>query len=141
MTNTPIIAEEHLPSGTQRTRSLEVILGLLPLVLGMQLLMWLVYLPVAPRGNADFRAFYSAGYFMRSGRGAQLYDTQALKATQDSLISRVPASLPYTHPPYEALIFVPLSIFPYRVAYFTFLTLNLISLLICYKLLKEKLWR
>ncbi len=134
------IAQAAPPSGTQRTRSLDVILGLLPLVLGLQLLVWIVYLPVALRGDADFRAFYSAGYMVRSGQGGQLYDSQALKAVQDARISRSAGLLPYTHPPFETLLFAPFSIFPYRGAYLIFLGLNLTCLLICYRLLRKKLW-
>jgi len=45
---------------------------MLPIVLGIQLLAWLIFLPAAIDGNADFRQVYSAGYILRSGRGRQL---------------------------------------------------------------------
>ena len=141
MLNERTIVEDHLPSGTQRTRSLEVILGLLPLVLGLQLLIWIVYLPVALRGDADFRNCYSAGAIVRSGRGHHLYDYELQKNIQDAVISQSSNVLPYVHLPYEALLFVPLSVLSYRNAFFCFFGLNLLCLLVCYRMLRGKLGR
>jgi len=129
------------PSGTQRSRSLEVILGLLPLVLGLQLLIWLVYLPVALRGDADFRAYYSAGHLVRSGYASQLYDFESQRRVQNNLVSPSTTLLPFIHPPYESLLFVPLTFFSYRTAYLLFLGLNLFCILVCYQLLRRRLWR
>jgi hypothetical protein len=141
MTNTPMTAEEHLPSGAQRTRSLEVILGLLPLVLGLQLLIWIVYLPVALRGDADFRNCYAAGMILQSGRGHQLYDYELQKTIQDKFISPSSNVLPYVHLPYEALLFAPLAAFSYRSAFFCFFGFNLLCLLVSYRMLRKKLGR
>jgi Glycosyltransferase family 87 len=141
MLNTPKTLEEDLPSGTQRTRSLEVVLGLLPLVLGLQLLIWIVYLPVALRGDADFRNCYTAGMILRSGRRHQLYDYELQKNIQDAFISQSSNVLPYVHLPYEALIFAPLTVLSYRNAFFCFLGFNLLCLLVCYRMLRGKLGR
>jgi len=46
--------------GNSRTKSLDIVLGLLPLLLGLQLIIWIAYLPAAQRGNADFRVFIPA---------------------------------------------------------------------------------
>jgi hypothetical protein len=123
------------------TRSLEIILGLLPLILGLQLLIWIVYLPVALRGSADFRAYYSAGYLVRSGQAGQLYDLDVQKGAQNNLISPSSTLLPFIHPPYESLLFVPFAWFRYRTAYWLFLGLNLVCVFDCYRLLRGRLWR
>jgi dolichol-phosphate mannosyltransferase len=133
--------EEPLPSRTQRTRSLEVILGLLPLVLGLQLLIWLVYLPAALRGNADFRNCYSTGLLLVSGRGHQIYDYEVQHKLQDAFVSQTPTGMPYVHPPYEALLFVPFSFLTYRGAFLCWLGLNVVCLLVSYRILRGRLWR
>src|SRR5215470_3096116 len=122
-------------------RSLEVILGLLPLVFGLQLIIWIVYLPAALRGNADFRNCYTAGLILKSGQGHRIYDYRLQKEIQDSVISKSPMVLPYVHLPYEALLFVPLALLTYRNAYLCILALNLLCLFGCYRMLRKKLWR
>lgn len=142
----PVISScGELPGGVSGrqpgTHSLEVILGLLPLVLGLQLIIWIVYLPAALRGNADFRVYYAGGYLVRSGQGNRLYDDEQQNAAQNALVSRYPTVLPFTHLPYEALVFAPFSLLPYQAAYFSFLGLNLLCLAACYLLLRRRLWR
>ncbi len=110
---------------------------MLPIVLGIQLLAWLIFLPAAIDGNADFRQVYSAGYILRSGRGRQLYDYQLQKAVQNSVVSPAVTVLPYVHLPFEALLYAPLSWLSYRHAYLFFLLLNILCLLTCYGLLRE----
>ena len=105
------------------TRFQEVILGLLPLLLGGQLLLWVVLLPVGLRGDADFGMFYTAGFMVRAGHSRQLYDYDAETRFQKALVSKTPA--PYTHLPYEALLFDPVSMLSYRTAYLAFVVFNL----------------
>jgi len=121
-------------------RSLEVILGLLPLVLGLQLIIWLVYLPAALQGNADFRNCYSTGLLLRSGRGHQIYDYAIQNDVQTAFISRTATGMPYVHPAYEALLFVPLSFLSYRYAFLCWLGLNLVCLLVSYRMLEKRFW-
>jgi hypothetical protein len=104
-------------------RSDQVIVAFLPLLLGGELLLWIVLLPVGMRGDADFAMFYTAGSMVRAGYAHQIYNYDAETRFQNELVSKTPA--PYTHLPYEALLFAPLSALPYRVAYCTFLLLNL----------------
>lgn len=101
----------------------EVIFGLLPLLLGGQLLLWVVLLPIGLRGNADFGMFYTAGSMVRGGHSHELYDYDVETRFQNALVSKTPA--PYTHLPYEALLFDPISKLPYRSAYLMFVVLNL----------------
>lgn len=78
--------------------------------------------------EADFRAFYTAGYLLRTAP-AHLYDFNVQKALQDRLVSPARYSLPYYHLPYEALLYEPLSRLPYWSAYRCALLLNSVLLL------------
>lgn len=110
-------------AGWPPSRFHEVIAALLPLLLGGELLLWIVLLPVGLRGDADFAMFYTAGYMVRVGQSGQLYNYDVETRFQNQLVSKTPA--PYTHLPYEALLFAPVSLLPYRVAYWSFLLVNL----------------
>ena len=94
------------------------------------------------RGDPDFTVFYTAGKILREGRRAQLYQSNEQLAVQcefarNSDIRRGP--LPYIHPPFEALFFLPLTFLSYSRA---FLAWNLINLAILFgvsRLLKNSL--
>ena len=120
--------------GRPQNRFHEVIAALLPLLLGGELLLWIVLVPVGLRGQVDFAMFYTAGYMVRIGQSGQLYNYDVETRYQNQLVSKTPA--PYTHLPYEALLFAPISLLPYRVAYWLFLLVNL-SLAIFGLLLQE----
>ena len=84
------------------------------------------------RGDPDFTVFYTAGKILRAGQGSQLYQSNALLAVQaefsrNSDIRRGP--LPYIHPPFEALLFLPLTFLSYTQA---FVAWNLINLAILF---------
>jgi hypothetical protein len=100
------------------------------------LLVFGLYTPLIRAGHVDFRNMYSAGYMIRTGHGHEIYDAGAQKLFQDELISRENSPLPYIRPAYSALFYVPLSLLPFRQAYFTFLALNLAGLLLCMQLLR-----
>ena len=79
------------------------------------------------RGDPDFTVFYTAVNILREGRGAELYNASTQDAVQrqftaNSDIRRGP--LPYIHPPFEALVFLPLTFLPYTAA---FVVWNLIN--------------
>jgi hypothetical protein len=73
----------------------------------------------------DFRTQYVAGYMVRAGFGHQLYDYEAARRFQSDRVSDSDKALPFIHLAYEALLYVPLSFFKYRTAYFFFLLGNL----------------
>jgi hypothetical protein len=84
------------------------------------------------RGDPDFTVFYTAGKILRERHGGGLYDPYVQQAVQrqftaDSDIRRGP--LPYIHPPFEALVFLPLTLFPYPVAFAIWEVLNLVMLI------------
>ena len=80
------------------------------------------------RGDPDFTVFYTAGKMLRQGLGPQLYHPHAQQAvqatfTRDLDIRRGP--LPYIHPPFEALVFLPLTFLPYPTAFALWNLINL----------------
>lgn len=82
-------------------------------------------------GHSDFVSFYAAGKMLRSGEGRQLFDRAAQLNIQQQFSSFVRARqepFPYIHPPFEALLFVPLSYLPYLPAYGAWFAINLVWL-------------
>lgn len=80
------------------------------------------------RGGPDFTVFYTAARILREGRGAQLYDPHVQhmvqsEFTSNPLIRRGP--LPFIHPPFEAVAFVPLTFLPYPAAFVAWDLMNL----------------
>jgi hypothetical protein len=125
----------------------DLLLGILPMLLAVQLLGWLTFLPSALHGHADFRQLYAAGYMVRTGHASELYDYRAQQNFQDALVGNDERALPFIRPAYQALFFVPFSLLPYRSAYLAFLVLNTLLLAIASWLLRStmenlaRVWR
>lgn len=80
------------------------------------------------RGDPDFTVFYTAGSMLRHGLGQQLYDPRAQQVAQAEFAQNLDirrGALPYIHPPFEALVFLPLTYFPYPQAFLVWNVLNL----------------
>src|SRR5437879_6573714 len=117
----------------RRTRYVQdILLGILPIIFCIQFLAWLTFFPNALRGHADFRQLYIAGYMVRTGHRTQLYDYAAQTFFQNALVSNGELALPFIRPAYQALLFVPFSLFSYRTAYLGFLLLNVLLLALAY---------
>jgi hypothetical protein len=100
-------------------------------MLWLNLLFFLDFREGIKRGYADFTVFYTAGTILREGHGRQLYDKQVQFAVQESFTGHIPfrrGPLPYLHPPFEAPIFVPLTLLPYQQAFFVWDLLNVVAL-------------
>jgi glycosyl transferase family 87 len=83
------------------------------------------------RGYPDFTVFYTAATMLRSGLGHQLYDERAQYEVQERIIGRLPSRhgpLPYIHPPFEALIFLPLTFLPYSQAFAVWDLLSVVAI-------------
>ena len=78
----------------------------------------------------DFRQLYAAAYMMRTGQGSTIYDADAQRRTQRDVVSGSGCYIPFIRPAYEALLFAPLSLLPYRAAYVSLLCLNLVLLVV-----------
>src|SRR5215470_19091927 len=91
-------------------------MGLPAICFGLTIQPWLDLRRLVQTGGGDLRLLYTGAYMIRTGHGGLLYDFGAQKTFQDSLVSVRPIPVPFTHPPYESLIFLPFSYLPYRVA-------------------------
>jgi hypothetical protein len=84
------------------------------------------------QGYSDFTIFYAAGLMVRQGLVHRLYDDALQFQIQRSFASGVQirqGPLPYNHPPFEALIFLPLTSLSYAAAYAVWNLINLAILL------------
>jgi len=80
------------------------------------------------KGYPDFTGLYAAGKIVRGGEGRRLYDLGLEYQQQLTFASHVSirhGALPYIHPPFEALLFAPLSLLPYVPAYLVWNGLSL----------------
>lgn len=84
------------------------------------------------KGYPDFTIFYGAAKMLRQGLAASLYDPQVQYQVQQRFAGGVSirqGALPYNHPPFEALLFLPLAWLPYLPAYLAWDTINVFILL------------
>jgi hypothetical protein len=88
----------------------------------------LLTLPHARTGHVDFRHLYTAGYMVRTGHAADVYDYGLYERFQNELVGSAAGALPFNHLAYEALFYVPFSLLTYQHAYFVFFAANLLIL-------------
>jgi len=113
---------------------------LLPLLVGYQILLATMYVPQALGGLDDFRQLYTGGYMVRTGHATELYDYSAQQRFEELLIpTGMHFTLPINHLAFEELLFVPLSLLPYKVAYWVFMAFNGVLLILCVRLLGRRL--
>jgi hypothetical protein len=85
--------------------------------------------------QSDFRVFYTPGYMLRTGQRKSIYDFPTIRRNQDLTVAADDAAVPFVHPAYEAVFFIPFSFLPYRTAYVVWVGVNLVVLaLICFLL-------
>jgi glycosyl transferase family 87 len=68
------------------------------------------------QGRFDFILYYTAGQIVKEGQVRHLYDYELQREFELSLTGR-PYPMPFIHPPFESLLFVPLAFFTYEWAY------------------------
>ncbi|HKW26226.1 MAG TPA: glycosyltransferase family 87 protein [Terriglobales bacterium] len=91
------------------------------------------------QGYPDFTAFYAAGKCVQRGQGSQLYSMQTQARIQQEFASGVKirnGPLPFTHPPFEAALFVPLVFLSYSAAYWVWNAVSLVALAVFLLLLR-----
>jgi hypothetical protein len=121
---------------------LDLALGLLPFTLVAEALVWAIYLPLGLNGFADFRQLYTGGYMIRTGNAALLYDFDAQMRFQDQLFPAASQMvLLITHPAFEEMAFVPLSLLSYRTAFWIFFAINVAALAAALRLLWRRISR
>jgi hypothetical protein len=94
-------------------------------------------LPLGKSGRVDFRHLYTAGYMVRAGHAADVYDYALYEKFQNELVGPTQGALPFNHLAYEALFYAPFSLLNYRDAYLAFLAANLIILVASIRVLRE----
>jgi hypothetical protein len=112
-----------------------LILGLTAILIGLPLTGWTFLL--SHNSLADFRAYYVAGYMLRTGQ--PLYDYALQMQVQNRQVSPEAVATPFLHPAYEALFYVPLSFLGYLQAYWVWVAVNLMVLICVYRLLRPEL--
>src|SRR3990172_12506046 len=72
--------------------------------------------------TGDFLSFYAAGYLVRTGRAANLYDPTTLDWAQRRLYpGGFDEAIGYPLPVFVALLFAPLSLIPFTASFFLFM--------------------
>jgi len=120
----------QVPAYEQKVRSqrkepvLGFLLCLLMILSCAELPFWGGMFSVSLQARMDFRAFYTAGLMLRTGHRRDMYDYPTEYKLQNAEVSR-DATLPFEHLACEAILFMPLSLVPYKAAYFAYLLFNL----------------
>jgi len=141
----PSVVAEGIPGNQPAPRKKEfwpreLVLGLLPLLIGFEMLIWIAYLPLGLRGVAVFRTLFTSGYMLRTHDARDIHDPDKLGNLSDRLVPLgLTLNQPMDHPAYEALLFAPLSLLPYRTALVAFIVLNLGVIAWCVRLLQLSL--
>jgi hypothetical protein len=88
-----------------------------PLVITIAFLLFFVsvagvflMLPLGKSGRVDFRHLYTAGYMVRAGHAADVYDYALCEKFQNELVGPAQGVLPFNHLAYEALFYAPFSL-------------------------------
>lgn len=97
-------------------------------MIALHALVWWMARRQVAEGLPDFRIFYTAGLMLQRGQGTSLYNDSMQLNTQREFVPPVRSEatpLPYNHPPFEALLYLPLTHLSYLHAYFLWDVLNL----------------
>ncbi|HEY6445142.1 MAG TPA: glycosyltransferase 87 family protein [Acidobacteriaceae bacterium] len=119
------------PSAASSSRNFVPLFVGLAIMLGL-FLFWTFKIGI-PHGlidRTDFRSTYAAGVLERT-HPSQLFSLDAQQQVQTTRISPGQFTLPFFHPAYEALLFVPFSLLPYPAAYAAFAIFNVALIAAC----------
>lgn len=89
-------------------------------LLFVQLGLLALEMPVALEGRTDFRAFYAAGYLIRTGHKHDVYNYERTIAAEKEVAGTKGPDIPFVHPAYEGLLFAGLSRFSYQKAFWIY---------------------
>jgi hypothetical protein len=112
------------------------------LLAGFVIVFNLLALVFVQRNNAnfekgDFKMFYAAAVGLRSGHSGEIYDPNFHVQLQRQLVPSLPFRdvKVYTHPPYELLVYLPLSYLPYKAACYCWIAITLLLAVLCGRML------
>jgi hypothetical protein len=106
------------------------------LLVGVEIPSWLFLGSQTIALQSDLRVFYTPGYMLRTGQAKNIYDFPTIRRNQDEKIAHDNGAVPFLHPAYEAVFFIPLSFLPYRAAYVVWAGVNFAILGLIYFLLR-----
>jgi len=129
--NVPAIQANHRPILRR------ILVAVIAISFCLEFIFWAGFLLSPLRYRTDFRQLYVAGYMARTGHLHQLYDLELQHSLQNALVSPEQNVLPFNHPSFEALWFAPLSILPYKFAFFAWLAANLFLLGLSLRLIRR----
>jgi uncharacterized Tic20 family protein len=84
-------------------------------------------------GYGDFASFYTAGSLVKAGLGNKIYDVETQARIQAKLFPEVKirkGPLLYLHPPFQALLYLPLAYLTYPAAYAVWAVVSLALLFV-----------
>ena len=131
-------AREHEKEASTPASGYPVALLLAGVVIACNLLAFiLVQANNANLEKGDFKMYYAAAVALRSGHTADIYNHDFHLRFQSHLVPSMPLRdvKVYTHPPYELLIFFPLSYLPYKAACYCWLFITLLLAIFCGRML------
>jgi hypothetical protein len=108
-------------------------------LVGIQIPSWLALHSQKLALQSDLRVFYTPGYMLRTGQRRDIYDFAAIRRNQEERVAADNAAVPFLHPAYEAVAFLPLSFLPYWAAYLVWAAVNCAVLGLIYLLLRPRL--
>jgi alpha-1,2-mannosyltransferase len=122
-----------------RSRRFLVAIFLLAMTLCNLTLLFRV-MPLLRSGYQDFTIYYTGARLLRNGQASALYDLAAQYRMQLTFahVAIRKGPLPYNHPPFEALLFVPFTLLEYWPAYLVWTALSLIMLAVSVVLLRRQ---
>jgi hypothetical protein len=96
-------------------------------MIALHFILFLLVRQEALAGSCDFSIFYTAGQMLRRGEAHMLYSNDAQLRIQGEFVRNVftrKGPLPFNHPPFEAILFLPMAYLPYVYAYTLTLLMN-----------------
>lgn len=109
------------------------------ILVGLELPSWLFLASPTLALHSDFRVFYTPAYMVRTRQADDIYSFAAIRRNQAERVAADGGAVPFLHPAYETVLFVPLSFLPYRTAYLVFAVVNFAVLGSIYLLLRPRL--
>jgi glycosyl transferase family 87 len=109
------------------------------ILVGIEIPSWLFLASPTLALQSDFRVFYTPGYMVRTRQADDIYNFSAVRRNQAERVAPDGGAVPFLHPAYETVLFVPLSYLSYRTAYLVFAAINFAVLGSIYRLLRARL--
>ncbi len=118
---------------------LAIAMALPAALIGIEIPSWFLLPSRSLALQSDFGVFYTPGYMVRTHQVRDIYDFGKIRRNQSERVSPDSGAVPFLHPAYESLLFVPLSLLPYRIAYLVWAAVNFAVLAGVYLVLRPRL--